>query len=193
MNIFYLHNDPKQCAEWHVDKHVSKMLVEYAQLMSTAHRVLDGEEYTAYSKNNRKVKRWRLSNPNEENTIYKACHVNHSSAIWVRQSVAHYKWLYDLWCELYKEFQLRYENEHLSYTLLHEILKTPPKNIADTSFVEPPQAMKEFPQCMVEDDSISAYRNFYIEAKKGFANWRNREVPYWYEYSNNQSQTALSI
>jgi hypothetical protein len=81
MNIFYLHNDPKQCAEWHVDKHVSKMLVEYAQLMSTAHRVLDGEEYTAYSKNNRKVKRWRLSNPNEENTIYKACHVNHPSPL----------------------------------------------------------------------------------------------------------------
>ena len=128
-----------------------------------------------------------------EFTLYKACHVNHPSAIWVRQSVAHYKWLYDLWCELYKEFQLRYENEHLSYTLLLEILKTPPKNIADSSFVERPQAMKEFPQCMVEDDSSSAYRNFYIEAKKGFANWRNREVPYWYEYSNNQSQTALSI
>ena len=28
----------------HLDKHVVKMIIEYAQLMST-HRVLDGEEY----------------------------------------------------------------------------------------------------------------------------------------------------
>ena len=38
MNIFYLHNNPKVCAEQHVDKHVVKMIVEYAQLLSTAHR-----------------------------------------------------------------------------------------------------------------------------------------------------------
>ena len=42
MNIFYLHKDPKVCAEQHLDKHVVKMLIEYAQLMSTAHRMLDG-------------------------------------------------------------------------------------------------------------------------------------------------------
>ena len=43
MNIFYLHEDPIQNAKWHVDKHVVKMVTEYAQLLSTAHRVLDGE------------------------------------------------------------------------------------------------------------------------------------------------------
>ena len=42
MNIFYLHNDPKICAEMHNDKHCIKMILEYAQLLSTAHRVLDG-------------------------------------------------------------------------------------------------------------------------------------------------------
>ena len=52
------------------------MLIEYAQLMSTAHRVLDGEQYTDLSKTGRKVKRWKLSNPNADNTIYLACHVN---------------------------------------------------------------------------------------------------------------------
>ena len=45
MNIFYLHKDPKICAEQHLDKHVVKMLIEYAQLMSTAHRMLDGVMY----------------------------------------------------------------------------------------------------------------------------------------------------
>ena len=46
MNIFYLSDDPQICAEQHCDKHVVKMCIEYAQLLSTAHRVLDGEEYT---------------------------------------------------------------------------------------------------------------------------------------------------
>ena len=42
MNIFYLDTSPKTCAEMHCDKHVVKMIIEYAQLMSTAHRLLDG-------------------------------------------------------------------------------------------------------------------------------------------------------
>jgi hypothetical protein len=44
MNIFYLDEDPKICAQYHCDKHVVKMIIEYAQLFSTAHRVLDGFE-----------------------------------------------------------------------------------------------------------------------------------------------------
>ena len=42
MNIFHLDNDPVKAAQMMCDKHVVKMIVEYAQLMSTAHRVLDG-------------------------------------------------------------------------------------------------------------------------------------------------------
>ena len=45
MNLFYLSKDPTECATLHCDKHVVKMIIEYAQLMSTAHRMLDGEEY----------------------------------------------------------------------------------------------------------------------------------------------------
>ena len=45
MNIFAVSNDPKQSAEWMVDKHVVKMILETAQLLSTAHRILDGTEY----------------------------------------------------------------------------------------------------------------------------------------------------
>ena len=44
MNIFYLDEDVQKCAEYHVDRHVVKMILEYAQLLSTAHRVLDGDD-----------------------------------------------------------------------------------------------------------------------------------------------------
>ena len=60
MNIFYLHKDPKVCAEQHLDKHVVKMLIEYAQLMSTAHRMLDGVMYQGKTKAGRNIKRYRL-------------------------------------------------------------------------------------------------------------------------------------
>ena len=55
MNIFYLDNDPIKSAELHCDKHVVKMIIEYAQLMSTAHRVLDGELYEDRTANNRRI------------------------------------------------------------------------------------------------------------------------------------------
>ena len=52
MNIFYLHHDPKLCAQYHVDKHVVKMILETAQLLSTAHWLSGGEgPYRATHKN----------------------------------------------------------------------------------------------------------------------------------------------
>ena len=81
MNIFYLDPDPRTCAEMHCDKHVVKMIIEYAQLMSTAHRVIDGTEYTDMTANGRRIKRWRLDD-DRESILYKASHINHPSAIW---------------------------------------------------------------------------------------------------------------
>ena len=95
MNIFYLSAYPDQCAEMHCDKHVCKMIIEYAQIMSTAHRVLDGEEYYGRTKNGRRIKRWKM-NSNLEDILYKASHVNHPSNQWVRASWRNYQWLYVL-------------------------------------------------------------------------------------------------
>lgn len=103
MNIFYLSNNPIECAQQHVDKHVVKMILEYGQLMSTAHRVLDGQPYYGKTKNNRNIQRWLLPDSREE-IIWKASHFNHPSGIWVRQSSEHYKWLYSLWLEMLNEY-----------------------------------------------------------------------------------------
>ena len=75
MNIFYLHKDPEISAKMHCDKHVVKMIIEYAQLMSTAHRILDGDEYEGKTKIGRRIRRWKHPNENVENTIYKASHI----------------------------------------------------------------------------------------------------------------------
>ena len=65
MNIFYLHSDPRTCAEYHCDKHVVKMILEYAQLLSTAHRILDGTMSVGLSKTGRKQTRYILPDDRE--------------------------------------------------------------------------------------------------------------------------------
>jgi len=52
MNIFYLHESPIICAKLMSNKHIIKMIIESAQLLSTAHRVLDGREEIILSKKN---------------------------------------------------------------------------------------------------------------------------------------------
>ena len=41
MKIFFLDKRPDDAAEMHCDKHCVKMILEYAQMLSTAHRILD--------------------------------------------------------------------------------------------------------------------------------------------------------
>ena len=184
MNIFYLHKDPKICAEQHLDKHVVKMLIEYAQLMSTAHRMLDGVMYQGKTKAGRNIKRYRMNNANEENTIYKACHYNHPSAIWVRNNIYNYNWLYQMWSHLHDEFKLRYNKDHKSYTLLKDLLKNPPKNIPlNIPFNQPTQAM---PDDVKNEDSIIAYRDYYVKYKKDFATWKT-SIPEWYSEGINNA------
>jgi hypothetical protein len=65
MNIFILDLDPVISASMLCDKHVVKMIVESAQMLSTAHRILDGKFETGLSKTGeRKIKKWH--HPNEE-------------------------------------------------------------------------------------------------------------------------------
>ena len=111
MNIFYLDPDVNTCAEMHNDKHCIKMILEYAQLLSTAHRVLDGTLSVGLSETGRKQTRYVLPD-NRESKLYVATHINHPSAIWCRQSYANYVWLSKLLTELCREYTYRYGKVH---------------------------------------------------------------------------------
>ena len=191
MNIFFLNRDPETAAKEHVDKHVVKMIVEYAQLLSTAHRMLDGTEYTDYSKNGRKIKRYRLENPNKEKVIYKACHYNHPSAVWVRENRLHYQWLYRLFKKLGHEYTHRYGKVHSTNLLLNQLLEDSPTNIPVIDWKDPPPAMKHYPDCIVPGDSLQSYKNYYIVAKAYFAKWSKRDTPKWFTEGVEQMQTPI--
>lgn len=159
MNVFYLDHDPKTCAKYHNDKHCVKMILEYAQLMSTAHRILDGDD--------------------ANNSVYKATHKNHPSAIWVRTNGSNYEWIYELFVDLSDEYTYRYGKEHLSYTKLVDVLASAPVNIPVGVFTQPTPAMPD--HCKIPDDSLASYRYYYKTEKSHLAKWTDRPVPEWYK------------
>ena len=177
MNIFYLHEDPIQNAKWHIDKHIVKMPIEYAQLMSTAHRLLDGEMYLGKTAIGRNIKRWKLHDERED-ILYKASHINHPSAIWVRESIENYFEMYKLYMAVLAEFTNRYGKVHGSSKPSIALIR-PPSNIPMVKGTQLPQCMPEI--CKVKNNPILAYRNYYIVEKNSFASWKNREIPEWFQ------------
>lgn len=72
MNIFALSQCPEQSALWLDDVRKTKMILESAQMLSTAIRVLD---------------------PDTDLPVYRIAHLNHPCSIWARQSRANFRWL----------------------------------------------------------------------------------------------------
>lgn len=189
MNIFYLHNNPKQCAQEHLDKHVTKMIIEYAQLMSTAHRVLDGQSYMDKTANNRNIKRWRLEDANRETRLMKASHINHPSGVWCRANQKNYMWLFEMWSYLLEEYTFRYGKQH-ACSRLKDILNSPPNNIPSGEFYPPTPAMPD--ECKIANDSLASYHKYYVERKSHFAKWTKRDIPTWYKNGLNNANLSFS-
>ena len=178
MNIFYLSNDPVEAAQAHLDKHVVKMILEYAQLLSTAHRIIDGSERVVLSNSGRKKKVWELNDQRNE-LLYSATHINHPSAIWARSSSCNYEWLYRLFCATCDEYTHRYGKVHLTDSKLRDVLKQHPKRIGKSkAWVGPTPAMPD--ECKVAGDPLASYKRYYIDKKADMAKWTNREPPEWF-------------
>lgn len=162
----------------HVDKHCVKMILEYAQLLSTAHRVLDGVESVRLSKTGRKQKWFSLSGE-RESLLYSATHINHPSAIWARKSVPNYMWLAEMLEELCAEYTYRYGKVHKVEAIgLMQMLKNNfPKNLPKGNFTEPTPAMPD--EYKVAGDSIQSYWNYYNNDKRRMFSWKKREQPFW--------------
>jgi hypothetical protein len=166
MNIFFLSEDAFEAAKMQVDKHVVKMIVETAQLLSTAHRVLDGDENGV------------LPDPRQDVLFYKITHKNHPSAIWTRTSLENYNWLVDHFAALLSEYTYRYNKQHACTKLLYDI-QSPPLKLKDWDWTEPPCCMPD--DCKI-GSYVENYREYYRKYKSHIHKWTNREEPIWIEY-----------
>ena len=176
MNIFYIDKDPVQAAQWMVDKHVVKMILESAQLLCTAHRLLDGVETKGKSATGRNVKRWLLADAREP-VLYSATHINHPSAVWCRQSVENYNWLADHMFALLHEYTHRYNKQHKIEGDLSYMLQSPPHNLKEYDMTTMPSAMAD--EYKISDDPLVNYRNYYKIGKARMHKWTNRQPPEW--------------
>jgi len=186
MNIFYLDKDLAKAAQYHVDKHTVKMVLEYAQLLSTAHRLCDGIPYKSRTKTGRIIKRWGFSPRGIDpraGILYEATHINHPSAVWSRATNNNYNALAYLLACLCREYTYRYGRVHkVESSGLLMALSVPPVNIPIGVFTQPTPAMDKKYLIYTNGiiNSLLSYRNYYINGKKHLAKWTKRDNPDWF-------------
>jgi len=182
MNMFVLHSDPIIAARMVCDKHCPKMIVESGQMLSTAHRMIDGYIEKRPSKSGlRLINYWVHPDKELEDILYRAVHHNHPCTIWTRESKENYQWHYEHFIGLCDEFEKRFGKVHATRQKLEDPLREAPSNMLNSNITTFPQAMKKYPECMVEGDPVQAYRNYYHYSKP-FAKWeKGTPAPDWWE------------
>ena len=185
MNIFIIDENPVVAAQSQCDKHVVKMIVESAQMLSTVHRMVDGIMERRPSKSGSMLQYFKL-NDDREDILYKACRFNHPSTVWTRESCCNYSWHYEHFIALCDEYTYRYGKVHATDTKLRDILKSLPEKInrvgGQTQFK---LAMGSNPECVVNGlmgtDAVESYRNFYKTKQARFNMvWTKRKQPEWF-------------
>lgn len=158
MNIFVLDLDPKIAAISQCNKHLPKMIVESAQLLSTAH-------------------------PSSVSP-YKHTHFNHPCGKWVRESVQNYEWLTLHTLHLCEEYTVRYHKYHATEQHVLWFLQNIPAlpSIGLTPFA---RVIKEpHKSHSLNMNIVDAYRYYYIQDKARFAKWSPRaNPPSWWPFS----------
>lgn len=188
MNLFLLHWNPRLCARMHFDRHVVKMILELAQILSTAHHVLQKEQASVWMKEDERMG----LQPGEPRRIYRSTHVNHPVVQWARRHVNNYRYTACLGLELCTEYTFRYGKVHKTEATLHFLSQNVPPadhfenpdapvefGAGDYWVTCPAQAMPEALRC--PGQPIDAYRAYYqSEVKAKLRAWKNRERPDWF-------------
>ena len=147
VNIFATSKCPVKSARQHCDVHIRKMIVETAQLLSTAHVMCDGIQ-----------------------VAYKKTHHNHPCGVWIRESASNYRWAFNMLEAMLIEYEYRFEKTHR--TGLHlEALRAVP-TMVDRGLTPFAQAM---PEHLRDSDAHKAYRR-YLKIKFTEWSQRDRPV-----------------
>lgn len=136
------------------------MVLESAQLLSTAHRVLD--EFVPEH-------------------FYKTTHINHPCSKWTRESIENYWWLVEHFRGLLDEYTFRYGKKHKCESLFFD-LQNPPFNLKE--FDRTPFVCAMPDEYKISDDPVINYRNYYNKGKKHLFKWSVREIPSWIVLDN---------
>ena len=171
MNIFFLSRKTRRCARWHCDKHVVKMILESTQMLYTAHHEHGGTS---------QIEARAPMCASTGRRGYKSHAKNHPCTKWVKESLAHYKWLLELAFELVREHTFRFSpksihacNTHLLWLKANQ----PPSLRLRRWLRDPPTAM---PEEFRTSDSIRSYIAYYNGPKRasGLLVYTKRHIPH---------------
>lgn len=151
MNIFVLDKDPVIAASYLCDKHIVKMGLESAQILSSVS--------------------WKLNSP----APYKPTHIKHPCVIWAGESIENWYWLWKHAKAILNEYSLRYNKIHKSEFVIDWLFQYGARPVVGdlTDFV------LCMPDKYKSNDTIDSYRKFYFGEKITFATWRT-QIPYWF-------------
>ena len=156
MNIFYLDPRPDTAAEMHCDKHCVKMILEYAQMLSTAHRVLDEDD----------------AHPD----LYKTAHKNHPSTKWVSESSANFENLVEHTMAMIEEYKLRFGKIHKCLYVLEKCVDIYDKSLFPSH--SPTRLPLAMPHKFHSNNIVESYRRFY--ASKPRIRYPKNKIPDWF-------------
>lgn len=191
VNIFYLDHDPAAAARMHCDRHVVKMILESAQLLSTAwHELAPAAVSSSIGSTDPLFPMGGKSESYLEHghvyylgnqRIYARTHHQHPCAVWVRESYANYDWLWRLGSHLCDEYAHRYRRQHATRHVLRA-LEHGPTQLPAAPATEPPTAMPD--EYVVADDegyvdAVASYRRYYREGKAPLLVYSRRAPPPW--------------
>ena len=164
VNFFYLDEDPKKCAEYYCNRHILKIPIEIAQILSKIHYELNSNiDYSKIYKNASVVK----------NTIGPYC--------WIKESLHNYIWACTLGLELINEYKLRYnKTEHKTERILQFLFDNQPDlpNIGKTKF----KGTNKYDMFQyISNDPIICARYNYAEMKCINDKWNKDGPPTWFK------------
>lgn len=198
MSIFYLDHNPQLAAIMMCDTHVNKMIVESAQLLSTAwHHTLDEDDARVrlHVEPARFIDSTAKRPYIEENEspssyftlhglrIYRPTRRVHPCAEWVSATRGNYEWLRRHALALCDEYEMRYSRKHRTLPVLWALEIVPPA-VPDEPQTQPDPCMPD--ACMVLDetgeyyDSVASYRSYYA-TKSRIMRYTKRPPPDWLE------------
>ncbi len=157
INIFILDADPIRAARMQCNKHVVKMIVEAAQLLTTPFPAGVAP--------------------------YRRTHANHPCAKWIQQSLANYRWTVLHALTLCEEYTKRYGKTHKTEAVIDWFLHNEP-NIAKRKLTPFARCIKEpWKAQSIHLPVVEAYRHYYVEDKARFAKWAPRaNAPDWWPF-----------
>ena len=195
LNVFFLDRKPRKCAKYHGDKHLNKMVTEYAQILSSVWHILyfDCQGTEGEDVHDQKDAHDEKQHYDEiKRSIYKKSHEKHPMVLWASKSLAHYNYVCDLGLALQQEKEVRidnmqnlpakqrkkWKNFHKSIPVIQFCKDNPPPFhlfVHKNDWLDPPKCMPEYlhnDENGIPFDVLESYRIFYSGNKVQIAKLR---------------------